>query len=216
MTTLATMRSNVSFGLGAKGGINSQIDNALNEATLQHVLTVKPKEMQATETFSTSSATAAYNLATATGSTDIYAILYVRNTTDDLPLILGDETEWNNSRQDSSVSSNLGRPNKWIHIEDDIVLYSMIPDSTTRTISLRYLKRPPTMTSAVAFPLNEEHERPVEQLAKALLWIDLGNDAKATAAKALYDQMISVRMEPVGVEDEQSMFHLQPLDNLYD
>lgn len=216
MTTLSTLRSRVSFGLGQKGGINDQIDNALNEATLRHVLRTKPKEMQATKTFSAANATAAYNIVSTVGVSDLYAVLYVRNNTDDLPLMQGNETEYNNSKQDSTVSSNLGRPNKWLHIEDDLVLYEQIPDSTSRTISVRYLKRPATMTSAVDFPLDEHHERPVEQLAKALVWADLGNDAKFTSSMNIYQQMAFERQEPEMLEDEHSMFHIQPLDGLYD
>lgn len=213
MTTLATMRSRVALALGNKQGLNDTIDLNLNEATLQHTMRVKPKEMQKTATFSVSSATAAYNLSSNVGS-DVYAVMFVRNTTDDDPLSQGTEREWHNSNQDTSQSSNLGKPHRWVHIEDDIVLFAQIPDSTSRTIQVRYLQRPATMTSAVDFPLNEEHERPVEQLAKALTWLDIGNETKAGASFNAYEALLTARFQPEEVEDEHGVFQVHPISNL--
>lgn len=211
------MRSRVSFGLSNKGAIDSRIDNNLNEATLQHTLRVRPKEMQKSTTFSVSNATAAYNIdSTVATDADLYAVLYVRNNTDDVPLLQAVETDWNNAQRDTSVSSNLGEPHKWLHIEDDLILFEQIPDSTSRTIAVRYLRRPATMTSSVDFPLLEEHERPVEQLAKALTWLDLGNTEKARAAFESYEMLVNGRQQPEQTEDEHSHFQLMPVDNLYE
>jgi len=130
MTTLATMRNRVSFGMGAKSNLSAQIDLALNEATLQHTLTVKPREMQKSTTFSSVDGTAAYNLDSSVATDgDLYAILYVRDQTNDLPLLQGDETSYHLENQDATVAGNKGRPNRWIHIEDDLVIYSLIPDA---------------------------------------------------------------------------------------
>lgn len=213
MTSLATMNSRVAFGLGQKGGISSHIDTALNEATLQHVLRVKPKESQDNGSFSITNATAAYDLGTNV-STSAYAVMYVRNTTDDEVLVQGTEYEWHLQKQDTSVASNLGQPHKWAHVEDDLVIYDKIPDSTSRTIEVRFLARPATMTSAVAFPLEEEHERVVEQLAKSLVWLDLGNEQKAISAMQSYEALLEVRFQPEEVEDEHAIFQMTPVSNL--
>lgn len=214
MTTLATMRARVLLALGNKGGITNLIDANLNEATLQHTFTVQPKEAQVSTTFSVTSAQASYDISSDLSITDLYAVLYVRDNTDDVPLEQGNETEYNNSRQDSTVASNLGAPRKWLHIDDDLILYAQIPNSTARTIGLRYLQRPPTMTSSQDFPLLREHERPVEQLAKALTWLDLGNDAKATVAFDSYNSLITGRFSPEQTEDESPEFRLSPVHNL--
>lgn len=212
--TLAQMRSRVKVAMGNKSGIDDTIDNNLNEATLQHTITVRPKEMQTSDTFTTTSTQAEYDITSDLSISDCYAVLYVRDNTDDVPLEQGNETEYNNSRQDSSVTSNLGDPRKWVHIEDSLVLYAQIPDSTSRTIKWRYLKRPATMTSAVDFPLFDEHIRPVEQLAKAYTWLDLGNEAKAQAALESYQRIISGRFSPEEMEDESPEMRLTPVHNL--
>jgi hypothetical protein len=140
--------------------------------------------------------------------------LYVRDSTDDTPLEQGSETEWNNSRQSLTDTSLHGDPTKWLHIEHKLVLYAQIPNSDSRTIKVRYLKRPATMTSSVDFPLNDEHIRPVEQLAKALTWLDLGNEEKAAAANAAYENLLSTRFEPLDMEDMSPEFRLTPIHNL--
>jgi len=66
----------------------------------------------------------------------------------------------------------------------------------------------------VNFPLNTEQERPVEQLAKALSWLDLGNEAKAAAAMAAYEALITTRFEPLDMEDMSPEFHFTPVHNL--
>jgi len=72
------------------------------------------------------------------------------------------------------------------------------------------------MTSSVDFPLREEHERPVESLAKALLWADLGNIQKAQAMQQVYQSLLNSRFEPEEVQDSQAMHFFQPMDNLYE
>ncbi len=215
MTTLVTMRGRVKTGIGGKQGFDTEVDLALNEAQIQHVITVKPAESQESATFSIVSATASYNIITNVNA-DAYAIMYVRNTTDDEPLVQGTVYEWHLQNQDGTVSSNVGKPHKWVHVEDDIVLYDKIPDATARTIKVLYLTLPVTMTTAVDFELQKEHERPVEQLAKSLLWLDLGNEAKAASALQAYQELVTSRFEPEQVEDENAIFQMQPIDNLYE
>ena len=216
MTTLATMRSRVKLALANKQGIDTTIDQNLNEATLQHTFRVRPKEMQTSTTFSTTGAIAeyGYGISDTIAVSDLYAFLYVRDNTDDVPILQGNETEWNDSRQSLTDTALHGDPRKWLHIESKLVLYAQIPDTTSRTIKVRYLKRPATMTSSVGFPLNTEHERPVEQLAKALSWLDLGNEAKAAAAMAAYEALITTRFEPLDMEDMSPEFHFTPVHNL--
>ena len=217
MATLAQMRGRVKLALGNKAGIDSTIDNNLNEATLQHTLRVHPKEMQTSTTFSTSGATAeyGYGISDTIAVSDLYAILYVRDSTDDIPLVQGNETEWNNSKQSLTDTSMHGDPRRWLHIERKLVLYSQIPNGDTRTIKIRYLKRPATITSSVDFPLNDEHIRPVEQLAKALTWLDLGNEEKAAAALQAYETLVSQRFEPIDLEDMSPEHQFYPVHNLY-
>ena len=215
--TLAQMRSRVAFALGNKSGINDFIDRNLNEATLQHTLRVHPKEMQTSTTFSTTGAIAEYGISDGdtVNVSDLYGILYVRDSTDDVPLEQGNETEWNDSKQSLTDTSRHGDPRKWLHIERKLVLYAQIPNTDSRTIKVRYLKRPATMTSSVDFPLNDEHIRPVEQLAKALTWLDLGNEEKAQAALAAYETLVAERFEPIDIEDMSPEFRFTPVHNLY-
>ncbi len=215
MTTLAAMRGRVKIGIGNKQGFDDQVDLALNEAQIQHVITVKPAESQESTTFSIVSATAAYNIITSVNA-DAYAIMYVRNTTDDEPLVQGTVYEWHLQNQDATVASNVGKPHKWAHVEDDLVLYDQIPDATARTIKVLYLTLPVLMTSAVDFELQKEHERPVEQLAKSMLWLDLGNEQKAASALQAYQELVAARFEPEQIEDENAIFQMQPIEGLYE
>jgi len=210
------MRGRVKLALANKEGMDATINQNLNEATLQHTLRVHPKEMQTSTTFATTGAIAeyGYGISDTIAVSDLYAFLYVRDSTDDVPILQGNETEWNDSRQSLTDTALHGDPRKWLHIEKKLVLYAQIPDTTSRTIKVRYLKRPATMTSAVDFPLNAEHERPVEQLAKALTWLDLGNEEKAQAAVAAYESLIGARFEPVDFEDMSPEFRFTPVHNL--
>lgn len=216
MATLAQMRSRVKLAMANKTNIDDTVDRNLNEATLQHVLRVQPKEMQTSTTFSTTGAIAeyGYGVSDTIAVSDLYAFLYVRDSTDDVPIIQGNETEWNDSKQSLTDTAMHGDPRKWLHIESKLVLYAQIPDSTSRTIKVRYLKRPATMTSSVDFPLNDEHIRPVEQLAKHLTWLDIGNEEKAMAALNSYEALLATRLSPLQLEDVSPEFHFSPVHNL--
>jgi hypothetical protein len=210
------MRSRVKLAMANKTNIDDTIDRNLNEATLQHTLRVRPKEMQTSTTFSTTGAIAeyGYGISDTIAVSDLYAFLYVRDSTDDVPLVQGNETEWNDSRQSLTDTALHGDPRRWLHIERKLVLYAQIPDSTSRTIKVRYLKRPATMTSSVDFPLNDEHIRPVEQLAKHLTWLDLGNEEKAIAALNSYEALLATRQQPLDMEDMSPEFRFTPVHNL--
>jgi hypothetical protein len=70
------------------------------------------------------------------------------------------------------------------------------------------------MTSSVDFPLNDEHIRPVEQLAKHLTWLDLGNEEKAIAALNSYEALLATRQQPLDMEDMSPEFRFTPVHNL--
>ena len=212
MAVLSDILARVKFRSGSKTGADSQVTANINEATRHTILRARPQEMQTTATFATSSGTSSYAFSTI--ATDLLAVLYVRDNTDDVPLLRGDIEHFNRLQQDTSDASNLGDPRRWTRQGNNLILYSKIPDGTSRTIKLTYLKDfTDLVNSGDTFPLNEEWLLPVEQYASALTMLDLNAEAKASAKFAVYEQMISSRESPKGIEDESSWSQMYPISN---
>jgi len=196
--TLATIRSRISFKCGAKAGINSIIDENLNEAILQVIQEAKPEEMMTTTTWSTSSATAAYTFATI-GVTNVLIPLYVRNNTDDYELKHRSYEEWDRYRQATS-SSDVGNPHLWTRLTNSVILFAQIPDSSSRTMQLTYLQKPTRLSAdSDTFPLNDEWKRPAEELAAAMTLRDI-NSPQAEGKFAAYQAMMLRRISIPGEE----------------
>jgi hypothetical protein len=214
--TLAQMRSRVKIMVGGKTQIDDLIDDNLNEAILQLTGEVRPQELKEDTTFSAVSTQSEYTF-NVTGSdvgvTDLYAVLMVRDNTLDREIKQGDEYEFNRLKQDTTDSSSLGDPNRWVRMDNSLWLYNKIPDSTTRTIGLWYLQRPATMTASQDFPLNEEWRKPVERLAAALTWTDLNKPALAAMHMSAYREMIALKESPDGIEDEAPEAQMVPVSN---
>lgn len=200
---LSTVRNRVKLKVGNKSGIDDYIDEAINEAILQVIQEAKPQEMWATTTFSTSNATASYAFTgAAINKTDVYSILFVRDVTDDVEVKHTSYEVWNRYTQSTSNTSTLGAPRLWTRLGNNLILFSRIPDSTSRTIGITYLKRPTRLSAdSDTFPLNDEWKRPVEELAAAYVFMDLNAADKSAAKKALYDDMMSRRTSPEAEED---------------
>ncbi len=202
MATLATMRANVVFNVGRKAGMDAKIDSNLNEATLQILKRMRPKEMQTVVTFTTTQADFDYTIAAAgnIAVANLYAILMVRNNTDDYRLTRGTLAEFESVKQ--SGSSSQGKPHKWFHYGNNLFIYDRIPDSTTRTLQVRYTQRPATMTSSVNFPLNDEWVNLTEELATAMSFANLNQFDKAQLHGQMFESLIQKMETPEQIEDE--------------
>jgi len=202
-TTLTVMRANVVFNVGRKAGMDAKIDANLNRATLQVVKRMRPKEMQTSTTFSTVEGDFDYTIASGgdIAVADLYAILMVRNNTDEYRLTRGTLTEFEAGKQ--TGTSAKGKPYKWFHYGNNLFLYDRVPDSTARTIRVRYLKRPATMSSAsTTFPLNDEWIEVVEELATALTFSNLNQADKVSLHTAVFETLITKMETPEQIEDE--------------
>lgn len=190
------------FNVGRKAGMDSKIDSNLNEATLQILKRMRPKEMQTVTTFSVADGDFDYTIAAAgdIAVADLYAILMVRNNTDDYRLTRGTLAEFESMKQ--SGSSAKGRPYKWFHYGNNLFLYDRIPNSTARTIQVRYTKRPATMTSAVDFPLNDEWVNLTEELATSMSFANLNQFDKAQLHGQMFEALIQKMETPEQIEDE--------------
>lgn len=199
--TLSQIRTRIALKVGGKGNIDSIINENINEAILQVIQEAKPQEMWSNNSFTTSSGVATYLFSgMSTPVTDVLWVLFVRDTTDDVPIYGSSIEVWNRFQHDTS-SSNLGDPRRWVRRANGLILFSRIPDSTSRTLYFDYLKRPTRLSAdADAFPLNDEWKRPVEELATALTLVDLNSD-KAAAKFETYNNLLQRRMTPEGEED---------------
>lgn len=213
--TLETMRTKVKFECGNKNGIDQVIDDAINDAIIEVVSTFQPQEMVTSATGSTSNQTSSYSFSSVFSVTDVLAIVGVRNDTDDYRLKRGSVLEFLMARTDTSQASNFGRPNKWTRQGNNLILYSMIPDSTARTMRLYYVQRPAEITAdATAFPLNREWERPVALLAASYVWGSLNNAEKATLKDQQYSALVTRRDHPEEYEDESPESQFVPMSNV--
>ena len=212
--TLATMRTKVKFELGNKNGIDTIIDDAINDAIVEVVSSFQPQETHTSATGSVSNQTFSYSFSSIFSATDVLAILGVRNDTDDYRLKNGSLLEFMKARTDTTSASNFGRPNKWTRQGDNLILYSMIPDATARTIRMYYVQRPTEITAdATAFPLNWEWERPVALLAASYVWGSLNNVEKAQLKEQQYMATVQRRETPEELEDESPERQLVMVSN---
>ena len=197
------MRSNIVFNTGRKAGMDAKIDANLNRATLQVVKRMRPKEMQTSTTFTTTEGDFDYSIAAAgdIAVADLYAILMVRNNTDEYRLARGTLAEFEAGKQ--TGSSAKGKPHKWFHYGNNLFIYDRVPDSTTRTLRVRYLKRPATMSSSnTAFPLNDEWIEVVEELATAMTFANLNQTDKVGLHSSVFESLIQRMETPEQIEDE--------------
>ena len=210
--SLTDMRANVKLKVGNKAGIDNTIDDNLNKATL-HVLSVfRPQDMWDAVSFATTNKKSEYVFADSPVSKDdVYAILMVRDVTKDREILRGSMRHYNRLRQDTAVAGTLGDPRRWTRLGNQLVLYARIPDSATRTVKMTYLKRPAKMTPTVlAFPLNDEWARPVEEYAAYLTWLDLNEGNKAAFRLQAYQELVSTMDKPEAIEDEAPEAALRP------
>jgi len=217
MAELNDIRTRIKFRIGSKEAADDQIDQNLNEAIRHTILRVRPQEMQTTTTFTTTSGKFKYSFATDLVVTDLLAIEFVRDQTDDVEILQGARQHFNRLQQDTTNTSSLGNPRRWVREGENIILYSRIPDATARTIKVSYLQRPADLSSTnTTFPLNDEWLLPTEQWAAGLTLLDLNANDKAGAKFGLYEQMITSREDPEGIEDESPEGLLLPVSNTMD
>lgn len=217
-TTHNAMLSNIRYMCGNKNGIDATITANINHAIKQLVLQVRPQEAWALTTFSTSSSTAVYAIASgsAISIADFMNVLMVRNNTNDVEIKRGDMRSYNRNLQDTSNTASLGRPNRWTRRANSLILYNKIPDSTTRTIALTYLKRPADISGTTAFPLNDEWIRPCELLAAGMTFTDLADMANANLKFSAYDKALGAFDKPENIEDEAPEASIMLVHNLND
>jgi len=201
--TLATMRTKVKFECGNKNGIDTIIDDAINDAIIEVASTFHPQELIASATGTTSNQTSSYSFSSTFSVTDVLAVVGVRNNTTDDRLKNGSLLEFLLHPKSTSNAGNFGKPNKWTRQGNNLILYSQIPGSTTYTIELYYLQRPAELTAdANTFPLNREWERPVALLASSYVWASLNNGEKSALKSQQYQETIVRRDTPEEIEDE--------------
>jgi hypothetical protein len=202
-TTHNAMQANVKFMCGNKNNIDSMITNNINHSIRQFVMQMRPQEAWATTTFSTS-AVAAYAIGSgaAINITDFLAVLMVRNVTNDIEIKRGGMRHFNRLLQTITTSGAIGRPNCWTRQANSLILYNKIPDSTTRSIKLTYLKRPDAISGTTAFPLNDEWIRACEILASAYTFVDLADTQNANLKFIAYDKLFQSYDKPENIEDE--------------
>jgi hypothetical protein len=202
--------------VGNRNGIDDQIDDNINMAVREIALTAKPQELWLSTTFTTSDGTAEYAFASmSTPVTDLMAILLVRDNTDDVPLTRGGLSSYFNQKLDSTNdASTKGDPSRWTRFGNSLVLYSYIPDSTSRTMRMLYLQRPAALSAdADTFPLNAEWEQPAKLLAAAYTWLDLNNSEKATLKFQAYDRYMNTVETPEELESEAPETSFQFVSN---
>jgi len=212
--TLGTIRTKVKFELGNKSGIDQIIDDAINDAIIEVISTWRPQEMVTSATGSVANQTSSYSFSSIFSATDVLAIIGVRNDTDDYRLKNGSLLEFMLAPT-STTATNFGRPNKWTRQGNNLILYSQIPDATSRTIRIYYVQRPAEITTdATAFPLNREWERPVVLLAASYVWGALNNAEKASLKDQQYQATVLRRDKPEEIEDESPERQMWPMSNL--
>lgn len=169
MATLSDLLIELQFHTGRPDltAVGGQGNKALNRATLELTLQVKPMEMRGTQIVTTASGVPSYTL-----DTNCIAILNVRNDSANLHLQRGSQREFDHRNQ-----ATLGRPQRWFRFVHNpaggdvpaIFLYDNVPDSnngTNYTVLVRKLIRPALMSAgANTFPLSLEWEDPVVLLA---------------------------------------------------
>lgn len=209
--TLLDMRTRIKLRCGNKSNIDDNIDDNINEAIRQVVQEMKPQECWKDYTFSTVSGTSEYSFTTIGVSNVAFAILMVRDDTDDVEVMRGGIREYNRIKRDNTDASNLGDPRRWTRAENNLILYSKIPNGDTRTVRMMCLEFPAEISSNTdSFPLNDEWRLPVERLATALTWADLNDMAKHNMHMSLFREMLAMREKPEGLEDEAPEAQLVP------
>jgi hypothetical protein len=213
--TLGTMRTKVKFELGNKAGIDTVINDAINDAIIEVASSFQPQELLASATGSTSNQTSSYSFSSVFSITDVLAVVGVRNNTDDYRLKRGSMLEFMLAKKSTTYSSGFGRPNKWTRQGNNLILYSLIPNSTARTIQVYYVQRPAELTAdSDVFPLNREWERPVQLLAASYVWGSMNNLEKAQLKTQQYQETIRRRELPEELEDESPETQLVPMSNV--
>ena len=208
--TIENLRSRVKFRLGSKSGMDGRIDDNINKAIIHLIRQVRPQEAVSSSTSTTtSSGTIEYSLAS-----DVLAIMAVRDTTNDREILNGSLPHFNTFKQDTSDSSTLGKPRRWTRIANKLVLYQKIPDGAY-ALKYWYLKRPTKMDSSNDFPLNDEWEEPVVELATAFSWRDLNAMDKAQLHFTAYGEMVQSGEKPEEIEDEVPEGGLLPVSNIF-
>jgi len=207
------MRGRVKGSLGNKGNINDDVDNALNEAMWQIIWTHKPHEATNNTSFTTTASDYDYNFSDDLTDTEIYAPYMLFNSTDSRMLTNGSFEEFLRSRD-----TGTGEPSKWCRYKNQIILYKSIPDSTSRTIEVYYVKRLTRMNDETdTFPLNDEWIYPTEELATAIMFNRLKQFDAAEAHYRAYSAAVGTRDTPEMIDQEAPeggfIFISNPNDN---
>jgi hypothetical protein len=186
MTTFLELQDEVQFRIRQRADMTTFVKAKINESILDVMLLVEPPEFFSSQTVTTASGTASYNLQ---ASNDVLAVVGVSNistniTFEDRRLIRGDWREFDDMDQDFTASRNLGRPRKWFRYTNSIFLYDKVADNNAGSnwsIRVRTLLRPTALSAdADVFALELEWKEPVVLRAAEKLQGILG-DAEAAA-----------------------------------
>lgn len=203
MATLKSLRDHVVINLGRKSGYDDVIDDNLNLAQNQIVREAQPKESWSSDTFITIANTAEYSLSSIS-LTAAYAILFLHDNTDDVPIEPGSMKEYNRMKQVTSGSGVTGQARSWTNYGNNVVLYNRIPDDV-RTIRIISVNRPTAMTADTSvFPLDDEWERATIELATAFTAEDIRDYDLAARKFKTFGMLLARGLKAQRVQDREA------------
>lgn len=194
--TRTQLEDEVRFRVGDRTDINARITLAVQSAYDELVTSIRVPENQETSVMTTADGQSIYP-----GPTDLYAIVSIRNNTDGERLVPLDIRRYD--RIDQTLS---GKPTHYIWWRNEII-YTPIPDSTIRTMLMRYVRRLAGLTqTGTVTALPREWDEVVIQGAyfRTLRWLQLKTEAQAEQVE--YMTMVQRRLDRLqeGMLDEDA------------
>lgn len=184
--TRAQLEADVKFRLGSRTDIDAQITSVVQMAYNELMTSVHIPEVQETAIMATSDGVPVYAL-----PSDFYSLESVRNNTDGERLIQLSAKQYDEIR-DTNLKQ---KPTHYLWWRNEITFYPM-PDSTQRTILLRYMKRLPALSTVnTTSALPREWDEVIEQGAVFRLYRWMGQKSEAQAEYAEYVAMLQRRLD---------------------
>lgn len=185
MTTRATLEADLKFRLGNPNDVDSQITLAIQYSYAELVTSIRIPETQESAVINLDTS------ATYAGPPDLFAPVSLRNLTDGKQLTQR-SIQWYDLQRDTTTT---GEPTVYVWWRNEIILQPP-PDTTARTIQLRYLKRLPALSaSATASALPAEWDEVIVQGGLARMQDWLGLKQEALLAWTTYSQLIQRRLD---------------------
>jgi hypothetical protein len=182
------MWQEVRKGIGGRTDIDTEIKNALNEATLDISMMFRIRELIQ---FGSADMVDGNTVLDTLGD-DILDVISVRDDTDAVPLKHGTIEQFDSLDYEDTDSE--GTPTQWVVDGSYLRVFNPTPDDGGNTISYRYVTRLTEMTAdTTPFVLPREWERPAKLLAKSYVFELLGQNEKAIAAFQQMQALVASR-----------------------